>query len=424
MNVIEVNNISKKFRLGASTGDLRERVGSLFSRKSREDDAARDFWALRDISFNVAQGESFGIIGHNGSGKSTLLKLLTGIYKPTSGTFKMHGRISALIEVGAGFHPDLTGRENVYLNGSVLGLKRREIDKLFDEIIAFSELEQFIDTPVKRYSSGMYMRLGFAVAAHVDPEIVLVDEVLAVGDESFQKKAMTKMLSLRKQGKTIMFVSHGMDSIAAMCDKVMLLSHGNLLASGEPEEVISAYRTSVQLSDKKRNQQSKYPLTEEAEGTKDVEILEVRLLNASGEETDRVRLGDSVRVNCRYRANKRIDDPAFGVGIYRSDDLYMSGSNTRFDHFPLNPIEGEGEFTIIYDSMPLLQAEYAISAAIYRRTETNYPIDAKHKVIPMIVESGTLTKGVLEIPHRWDVTSAVSAMPMITNTGRVLEDVH
>jgi lipopolysaccharide transport system ATP-binding protein len=418
MNVIEVNGMSKKFRLGAGAGDMRDRFKKMFSRDP-EAQTARDFWALQDISFKGAQGESFGVIGHNGSGKSTLLKLLTGIYTPTSGTFKTQGRVAALIEVGAGFHQDLTGRENVYLNGSVLGMKKREIDQRYDEIVAFAELEKFMDTPVKRYSSGMYMRLGFAVAAHINPDIVLVDEVLAVGDESFQNKCMKRMLELHQEGKTIIFISHSMDAVAAMCQRVMLLSRGQTLAVGEPNEVISAYRTSQLLAQEARNPGASQE-GELAIGSKDVEIVDVSLWNSNGEKCDTVTLGEPVQVRCRYRANVRIDDPAFGVGIYRADDLYIFGANTRFDELSLDPLEGEGEFVLTYESMVLLQGMYHISVAIYRRTQTNYPIDVMHKVLPMIVVSRTLSKGVVELPHNWKATRLLSdsdAMPVVIGAG-------
>ena len=405
MNVIEVNYVSKKFRLGATTGDLRDRFSSLFSRRTPEEKAANDFWALRDISFAVAEGESFGIIGHNGSGKSTLLKLITGIYTPTSGTFKTRGRISALIEVGAGFHPDLTGRENVYLNGSVLGLKKREVDKRFDEIVAFSELEQFIDTPVKRYSSGMYMRLGFAVAAHVNPDIVLVDEVLAVGDESFQAKCMKRMRELRADGKTIVFISHSMDAVSTLCQKVMLLSRGEMLTIGEPKDVITAYRVSL-AADRDRRGQASSETTLEDGRPKDIEILRVRLLDESGHTCDTIGIGDAVRLECDFRANVPVENPAFGVAINRDDGLYIFGPNTRFDDFPVGPIAGEGTFSITYPSLPLMQGVYHFMVATFRQDDTHHSIDNRPQAATLTITSSTLNHGVVALPHTWSVSTS------------------
>ncbi len=238
MNVIEVNDLSKRFLLGS--GSLKN---MLLDR--READRQREFWALKDISFTLPRGTSLGIVGHNGSGKSTMLKLLTGILEPTKGSITTRGRIGALIEVGAGFHPDLTGRENVYLNGSILGMSEREITKRFDEIVDFAGLEQFIDTPVKRYSSGMYMRLGFSIAANINPDILIVDEVLAVGDTQFQNKCMKRMKEFLAQGGTVVFVSHAMAQVAQLCQQCVWLDHGQLLFHGDTQEVVTRYMSLV-----------------------------------------------------------------------------------------------------------------------------------------------------------------------------------
>lgn len=238
MNLIEVNNISKRFLLGS--GSLKN---MLLDR--READRAREFWALKDVSFTIAQGTSLGIVGHNGSGKSTMLKLLTGILDPTKGSITTRGRIGALIEVGAGFHPDLTGRENVYLNGSILGMSEREITRRFDEIVDFAGLEQFIDTPVKRYSSGMYMRLGFSIAANINPDILIVDEVLAVGDTQFQNKCMKRMKEFLAQGGTVVFVSHAMGQVAHLCERCVWLDHGQLFFHGPTQETVGRYMVLV-----------------------------------------------------------------------------------------------------------------------------------------------------------------------------------
>ncbi|MBV9848468.1 MAG: ABC transporter ATP-binding protein [Armatimonadetes bacterium] len=410
MNVIEVENVSKMFRLGTNTGDLRDRFGSLFSRnKSQEksqEEKEREFWALNDISFSVAEGESFGIIGHNGSGKSTLLKLITGIYKPTRGRLRTQGRISALIEVGAGFHQDLTGRENVYLNGSVLGMKKREIDRRFDEIVAFAELEKFIDTPVKRYSSGMYMRLGFAVAAHIDPDIVLVDEVLAVGDESFQAKCMNRMRELRREGRTIVFISHSMDAVAALCQRVMLLARGEMLTIGEPADVISSYRVSL-AADRRRREHTAAGTEEAGPRSAELEILEIRLLDADGRTCDTFNIGDQLRLECTFYAHRRIEKPAFGVAIYRSDDFYASGVNTKFDGHRLAAVEGRGKFTLTYSSLPLLQGGYRFLVSAFREDNTHNAL--AYSQIPFDIVGKTLSHGLIDVPHHWEFGSALAS---------------
>lgn len=241
---LEFDGVWKKFQRGEKHDSLRDLIPSLFANTLRGKICElkdKEFWALRDVSFQVARGEALGIIGPNGSGKSTTLKILTGILRPTTGQMRVNGRMSALIEVGAGFHPDLTGRENIYLNGAILGMKKKEIDRKLDEIIEFSGIEEFIDTPVKRYSSGMYARLGFSIAAHVDPDILLVDEVLSVGDFTFQGKCIEKMHQILRNGTTVIFVSHHMDAVATLCDRALLLVKGEVNLVDKPKKVIDEY---------------------------------------------------------------------------------------------------------------------------------------------------------------------------------------
>lgn len=242
---LEMDHVFKKFKKGQLHDTLRdvipELAGRLLGRRRVGELAQREFWAVRDVSFQIPRGEAFGVIGNNGAGKSTILKLLTGIMKPTRGTLAVRGRLSALIEVSAGFHQDLTGRENIFLNGTILGMSRQEIARRFDEIVAFSGLEEFIDTPVKRYSSGMYARLGFSVAAHVDPDILIVDEVLSVGDFVFQLKCVERMTSIIRGGATVVFVSHNLRAVGDLCSRALLMSHGQAAAIGPTDEVIRTY---------------------------------------------------------------------------------------------------------------------------------------------------------------------------------------
>lgn len=257
---ISIQNVSKAYRLGViGHGTLREDLQSWWARVRGKEDPNRiigskeaiegdTLWALRDVSFDVEQGSVWGIIGANGAGKSTLLKILSRVTAPTSGQIKVRGRVASLLEVGTGFHPELTGRENIFLNGAILGMTKAEVRKKFDEIVAFSEIEKFIDTPVKRYSSGMYVRLAFAVAAHLDPEILVVDEVLAVGDAAFQKKCLGKMGAVAKEGRTVLFVSHNMGAVRNLCEKAVLLQHGQIILRGTSRDVVDSYQSSVHAS--------------------------------------------------------------------------------------------------------------------------------------------------------------------------------
>ncbi len=265
-------------------------------------------WALKDVSFNVEQGEVLGIIGRNGAGKSTLLKILSRITAPTSGEVKIKGRVASLLEVGTGFHPDLTGRENVYLNGSILGMTRKEVERKFDEIVAFAEIEQFIDTPVKRYSSGMYVRLAFAVAAHLEPEILLVDEVLAVGDAGFQKRCIGKMGEVAKGGRTVLFVSHNMQAIQSLCRRVVRIDCGRIAEWGDPRSVVSAYLSSLSV----RGNEKSWPL-EEAPGNEEFKLLTLHILSSTASEGSLFSSKDDLLVQLLFTASTK--HPALCVGF-------------------------------------------------------------------------------------------------------------
>ena len=280
--IIEIQGVGKRYRIGATKEpylSLRDEVAKWFSPAARRARAAEEeFWALRDVTFSVEPGEAIGIIGRNGAGKSTLLKILSQITPPTEGKITMRGRVGSLLEVGTGFHPELTGRENIYMNGAILGMSRREIARKFDEIVAFAEMEKFLDTPVKRYSSGMYVRLAFAVAAHLEPEILVIDEVLAVGDAEFQKKCLGKMDEVAKQGRTVLFVSHNMQAIRLLCSRCVLLQYGNVVASGEPVDVTSSYMG----GDDKCTGERSWPL-ETAPGDDTLRLLSLKTVTRDGE---------------------------------------------------------------------------------------------------------------------------------------------
>ena len=305
---LECTNVSKKYKKGESVDSLRDFLPAIVGRSLRkkpEDKLDKDeFWALRDLSFQVVRGEALGIIGHNGAGKSTLLKLLSRIMNPTSGSIAINGKLSALIEVGAGFHDDLTGRENIFLNGVILGMSRAEITRKFDEIVHFSGLEEFIDTPVKRYSTGMYARLGFSVAAHIDPEILLVDEVLSVGDWGFQSKSAQKLEELIKGGATVLFVSHNLKAIGKLCSRCILLEHGKAVKTGSSEEVINSYLDSnSNLSS--HEQRSK------------IRISTVAITRTTSDDT-RISAGEKILVRVAVRSDIYCNDLAVHIYIYDS----------------------------------------------------------------------------------------------------------
>ena len=333
---LEMIGVSKKFKKGEYFDSLRDLIPALASRLFRKKDlenlGQNEFWVLRDVSFKVMSGEAFGIIGANGAGKSTMLKHISGIMKPTKGEIKVNGKLSALIEVGAGFHPDLTGRENIYLNGTILGMAKEEIRGKFDEIVEFSGLAEFIDTPVKRYSSGMYARLGFSIAAHVDPDILLVDEVLSVGDWSFQRKCMEKMTSVIKGGTTIIFVSHNLRAVASLCHRCMLLDRGKVVKIGPSENVIQEHI----------NRESGY---ERREMGKDALITSVKIIGTDGEKT-LFAPGQKATVEITVSAKKRFEKLA--VAIYLSDENYYQIFNTSTERLGVDPfLLKEGEEKII-----------------------------------------------------------------------------
>lgn len=294
--LIEAENLSKLYHLGGAKSDSLREVLMSFVKKPARSKEKDKLWALRDVSFSLAEGETLGIIGNNGAGKSTLLKILSRITKPTGGTVELRGRVGSLLEVGTGFHNELTGRENIFLNGAILGMRRAEIEKRFDEIVAFSELERFLDTPVKNYSSGMYMRLAFAVAAHLEPEILIVDEVLAVGDAAFQKKCLNKMQAVGSEGRAILFVSHDMQAIARLCGRVIWLKDGSVLKDGATNEVIGAY-----LHEQSQIGAEKFWETREiAPGDEITKLRRVRVRDEAGATVSAIDIRRAVGIELTY----------------------------------------------------------------------------------------------------------------------------
>ncbi len=340
MNAIEARDVHKIYRRYGRRKQFATLKSALLSGSVLRDlrpDAV--FEALKGVTFDVGSGKTFGIVGRNGSGKSTMLKLIAGIGKPTSGTVRVDGRVSALIELGAGFHPEISGRENVYINGLMLGLSRREIARRFDEIVRFAELEEFIDAPVKTYSSGMYMRLGFAVAINVDPDVLLVDEVLAVGDEAFTHKCLDKFAEFRRRGRTILLVTHSLDLVTRFCDEALWLDGGVVKAQGDPKRVIDAYLMDVagtenlqlaaedaepsnpELRTPNPEPQDMFKVDEGRWGSREAEITSVEMIGASGQPAHLFQSGERVEIRLHVRANQRISDFAFGVGIFNAEGV-------------------------------------------------------------------------------------------------------
>ena len=320
---LEFNNVWKKFKKGEKYNSLRDLVPAmtkrLFSGNHDGELQEKEFWAVKDVSFQVKRGEALGIIGPNGAGKSTILKLLSYIMRPNKGEIRISGRLSALIEIGAGFHPDLTGRENVYLNGSILGMKKAEIDKKFDEIVEFSGITEFMDTPVKRFSSGMQARLGFAVAAHVDPDILLIDEVLSVGDMKFQQKCVEKMLSSIKNGTTIVFVSHNLESVKITCPEAILLENGKITKIGSTSEVIKEYAGTARKFEENTDQEAN--------------INNVILVDSDNKPQESFLPGQNVKVLLEIKTVRELNECVLGFIVSRvTDGLSICDYNLSLDH--------------------------------------------------------------------------------------------
>jgi lipopolysaccharide transport system ATP-binding protein len=399
---IEFENVYKGYRLGSGQSSLREALPRLFSSLTRNGDEpeTRFLWALKGVSFQVGQGEALGLVGANGAGKTTILKLLSRVTRPTSGHLKVNGRLSALIELGAGFHPDLTGRENVYLNGAILGLKQREIGEKFDSIVEFAGLERFIDTPVKRYSSGMYVRLGFSVAIHVDPEILLVDEVLSVGDLQFQRKCQATMR--KKLGETTMvFVSHNLAAVNDVCENAIWLDQGQIRRLGSVNEVTEAY-----VSASTSNESSSRSSTQLGQrwGNRDARITGVRILNPAGEEVDVVDAEKGVGIEIHYEASRRIESPYFGIGIFDSTGLKLYGEHTGYGPYRVSEIYGKGRACCWIDPLSLPEGEYYLTVTIEPAISgARDPFDYHDKAYRLRVkQSANVYKtGLLALSTRW-----------------------
>jgi len=401
--VIEFDKVSRQFVRRQNAATIQERFVGLI----RGMPPAEAFWAVRDVSFAVEEGQSIGLVGHNGAGKSTILKLMTRVLEPTSGRVSTQGRIAALLELGSGFHPELSGRENVFLYGSLMGFSRKEMIRKLPEIIEFSEIGPFLDTEVKHYSSGMYTRLAFAVATAVDPDILITDEVLAVGDEAFQRKCIDRIYGFRRAGKTIVFVSHALDVVRSLCDVAVWLDHGEMKAYGPASEVVDAYLAAVNEREREEFEQQRDKVDEEwgqrmRRGTREVEITRVQLLDRYGNERITFRTHDPLTIRIHYVAHQRIERPVFGVGINHDSGPWLTGPNTGFDKYHIPFIEGEGSIDYHIPRLPLLGGRYLVSASATDSTQL-HEFDVHDRMYPLIVHSEGLTQryGMFFIEGTW-----------------------
>lgn len=398
---IVADGIWKQYRLGVLHHRLGDALTGWWRRRHRDAGADEEgtFWALKDVSFTVRRGETLGIIGRNGAGKSTMLKLLSGISKPTRGALSVCGKLAALIEVGAGFHPDLTGRENVYLNGTILGLKRQEIRAVFDDIIEFAEIGPFIDTPVKRYSSGMYVRLGFAIAVHINPDILLVDEVLSVGDMAFQQKCMERIHELKQQGKTLIFISHNMSAVQRICDRALLLDQGQVVKAGEVDAVIHLYREQVVTKERERVARLIATRERSPKGAR-VRIEAVRLLDREGRPAERIGLGEPLTVEVAYACFRRVEAPTLRVGLERIDGFLCHVAWTRYDGAVMPPLEGRGVLRLRYAGVGLLPNTYRVAVEIGERGNP-VPLDARKHAAFFAIAAEPREGGAVHLDYRW-----------------------
>ncbi len=445
MNAIEVLHASKVYRRYSRKRQFATLKSALLSgsliRDLRPDET---FAAVRDVSFTVPAGRTLGIIGRNGSGKSTMLKLVAGITKPTSGTVTVNGRISALIELGAGFHPEISGRENVFINGIMLGLSKRQVAARFEEIVDFAELKEFIDAPVKTYSSGMYMRLGFAVAIHVDPAVLLVDEVLAVGDEGFTHKCLDKFGEFKRRGKTILLVTHSLGLVERFCDEALWLDGGEMKAMGDPKRVVGAYITDVESQEERQlaagdakaqdtvaispddpgaavlpdhpietaaAPADMFRATEGRWGSREVEIIDVVLSGRDGERSHVFHSGEAVDIRIKMRAPLPIEDFVIGVGIFNAEGVCCFGTNTHIEDLEGQRMHGDAEAVFHIDSLDLVEGTYKLDVAVHKRD--GYPYDYHRLLYTFRIKSRLKDVGIYRPRHEWRFSDGLA----LTRTG-------
>lgn len=394
---IIVKDVKKKFKVYLDKGNsLKEKV--LFRSRNKYEER----WVLNGISFEIAKGEAVGLIGHNGCGKSTTLKLLNRIMYPDSGSIEMKGKVSSLIELGAGFHPDMSGKENIYINASIFGLTKKQIDTKINDIIAFSELEKFIDNPVRTYSSGMYMRLAFSVAINVDADILLIDEILAVGDSNFQKKCYDKLKELRRKGITIIIVSHSLTQIESICDRTIWIHEGLIKYDDNCVKVHELYNKFMEDLRKKELKVINEVSNKENKrwGNGNIQWQKFYVYNGDGKETKIFNVGDDIIIKSRYIVKKEVSNAIFGINIFRKDGICCYKTNTLIDKYDKFKIKNDGEFSITLKNINLLSGRYYIDMSI--KEDINNVIDFWKEAIIIDINSEIKEEGILRLEHEWN----------------------
>jgi lipopolysaccharide transport system ATP-binding protein len=398
---ISFNNVSKRFTYSREQPQsVQETLISVIGRRERH--PKKELWAVRDLSFDLYPGQSLGIIGRNGSGKSTVLKLVARILRPTEGQVAVNGRVSALLELGAGFHPDLTGRENIALNASVLGLSQKDVKRNFDAIVEFSELGDFIDMPVKHYSSGMYMRLGFSVAIHVEPDILIIDEILAVGDQEFQTKCIDRIHEMHNDGVAIILISHNLSVVRRMCSQLIWLEKGHMRASGLTQEVASQYQFQSETTVSRRLAEEQADRSFKRWGSGEIEISGVRFLDARGEEQTHFQTGDEMIVEIAYEAHEPIPKPEFGLAIFHQNGTQVNGPNSQLGGLETGTVADAGTVRSHIRQLPLLPGLYQVTAAIHN-TQVTHAYDFHERAYPFrVIAGGTKeTDGLVAFSADW-----------------------
>lgn len=416
IDAITISHVTKQFKVFFDKGQsLKERI--LFKNRNRYENRV----VLDDISLTIKKGEAVGLVGHNGCGKSTLLKLMTRILYPEKGNVEVKGRVSSLIELGAGFHPDMSGRENIYTNAAIFGLTKAEIDRRLDDIIAFSELEEFIDNPVRTYSSGMYMRLAFSVAINVDADVLLIDEILAVGDANFQAKCFNKLQEIKAKGTTIVIVSHSLGQIEAFCDRSIWINKGKVVEDGLPRDVHPAYleymgekrdeqqkKEKAKAEEKKaqeeaQKQEQEQEVSENAKikrwGNGDARIIKVTMLDGDNKEKNVFHVGRDIKIKIDYRVEKTVKDAVFGIGIFRADGVNCYGTNTRIDRFDKFNLTHDGTLEITMNNVGLLPGKYLVDLAI--ECGEGIPVDYYKEACSFDTYSPRGDIGIVRINQTW-----------------------
>lgn len=425
MVVIDVDNVTRIYQKYSSRHRFKTFKSSFvkgdFFKSLQPDELVT---ALDKVNFKVREGTTFGVIGENGSGKSTLLKIITGIAKPTSGKVSVQGKVSALIELGAGFHPEITGRENVFINGIMLGLTKKEIAKKFDEIVRFAQLEEFIDAPVKTYSSGMYMRLGFSIAINVNPDVLLIDEVLAVGDASFVPKCLDRIDDFRRRNKTILFVSHDLSTVEKICDQVLWLKEGKMQMITEPKRAIDAYLQDIAEMQEEEFAYRQKAIAEEVEkeeeeeaedrregrwGKKEIEITKVRMKSLEGKEKHVFSPDEGMEIEMDVVAKSRIEDFVFGIGIFNSQGISCYGTNTNSEAFTPVSIDGKGKVVCRIEKLNMINGTYYLDVATHKKD--GYPYDYHRNMYTFMVSSLYKDVGVFRPEHTWSFSPAIKIKP-------------